>query len=376
MPSPVLPLNGIRVLDFSTLLPGPLATLMLSEAGAEVVKVERPSGDDMRNYAPSWDEAGGAAFALLNHGKQSIAADLSDTKIRDVILAMTGSFDIIVEQFRPGVMAKLGLDYDTVRAVNPSIIYCSITGYGQSGPARRKAGHDINYLGDTGVLALSCGSPGNRPLPEVPFADIAGGTYPAVLNILLALRQRDLVGTGCHIDVSMTHNLFSLMYLPWAQGHRTGVWPGNGTGTMTGASPRYNLYDTADGGVLVVAALEEKFWRTFAWAINLEEHYVSADADPKAATDRVREIIASKDTGHWNALLSRKDCCCSIMRDLRSSLTDEHFRPGILPGRNLERDGNVLPLLPIPISPSFTRGAGPISAAAPRLGSTNAKYNI
>lgn len=370
-----LPLAGLRVLDFSTLLPGPLATLMLSEVGADVVKVERPSGDDMRDYAPIWDDAGGAAFALLNRGKDSIVADLTDEKARDAILALTTSFDIVVEQFRPGVMAKLGLDYDTVKTVNPSIIYCSITGYGQTGPLHRKAGHDVNYLGDTGVLALSCGTPGHRSLPQAPLADIAGGAYPAVINILLALRQRDRDGTGCHIDVSMTHNLFPFMYLPWAEGHLTGVWPENGQGTMTGASPRYNLYDTSDGGVLVVGALEEKFWRIFAEAIGLENEYISGAAGSEAIIDRIRGIIRLRDTAYWDALLSPKDCCCSIMRDLRSSLTDPHFSEGFSEGPMLERDGEGLPALPLPISSNF-RGGGFPNTKAPLLGSANPKFGL
>jgi crotonobetainyl-CoA:carnitine CoA-transferase CaiB-like acyl-CoA transferase len=348
---------------------------MLSEAGAEVVKVERPSGDDMRTYPPTWDEAGGAAFALLNEGKESIVADLTDPHTRDAILALTASFDIVVEQFRPGVMAKFGLDYDAVRAVNPGIIYCSITGYGQNGPLRRKAGHDVNYLGDTGVLAISCGKRGHRVLPALPLADIAGGTYPAVINILLALRQRDIAGTGCNIDVAMSPNLFTLAYLPWAKGHLTNSWPENGKGAMTGGSPRYNLYDTKDDGVLIVAALEQKFWLTFTRAIGLEDQYISGIAGDNATIARVQEIIGAEDAAYWDELLSTKDCCCSIMRDLRSSLDDDHFS-GRLPSKQQVRaDGNVLPSLPLPISSIFTKRE-PHETKPPRLGSSNEKYGL
>jgi crotonobetainyl-CoA:carnitine CoA-transferase CaiB-like acyl-CoA transferase len=369
------PLQGIRVLDFSTLLPGPMATLMLAEAGAEVVKVERPSGDDMRHYPPGWNSGGGAAFSLLNHGKKSVVVDLNDPHAREAILAAIPRFDVIVEQFRPGVMKKFGLDYESVRAVNPRIIYCSITGYGQTGPLRRKAGHDINYLGDTGLLALSCGEVGGRALPQAPLADIAGGTYPAVINILLALRQRDLSGEGIHLDVSMTGNLFALMYLPWAQGHAAGDWPGNGTGTMTGASPRYNLYDAADGGVIVVAALEDKFWCRLAEIVHLEPEFADDKSNPRATRERLRAIFKLHDTAYWESLFATEDCCCSTMRSLQEALMDPHFSD-LRATRTIKgMGGSQLPVLPLPLAPQFG-GPDRTVAPGPILGSANDEFGL
>ena len=205
------PLSGIRVLDFTTLLPGPMATLMLAEAGAEVIKIERPGGEDMRRFQPFWGRES-VLFALLNRGKKSVAADLKDAAARDRVLAMAKDADVVVEQFRPGVMARLGLGYEQFRAINSRIVYCAITGYGQSGPRRDRAGHDLNYIGDAGLLALSSGTPGHRTVPPGLIADIAGGSYPAVMNILLALRQRDASGEGCFIDVSMTESVFPFAY--------------------------------------------------------------------------------------------------------------------------------------------------------------------
>src|SRR5688500_4820002 len=150
------PLAGVLVLDFTTLLPGPLATLMLAEAGAEVVKIERPQGEETRSYPPGW-EGESAIFALLNRGKKSVALDLKITTERERLLPLLRRADVLVEQFRPGVMARLGLDYETLEKVNPRLIYCSITGYGQNGPKRDVAGHDLNYIGDTGLLSLSMG---------------------------------------------------------------------------------------------------------------------------------------------------------------------------------------------------------------------------
>jgi len=188
-----LPLEGLVVLDFSTLLPGPLATLMLAEAGAEVIKVEKPQGDDMRHFPPRLGETS-APFAVLNAGKRSIALDLKDPDQRAALRPLIERADILVEQFRPGVMAKLGLGYDAVRAINPRIIYCSITGFGQAGPRAQEAGHDLNYAAVSGLLSLSPGTAASPTVPPMLAADIGGGSLPAVLNILLALRRRDATG--------------------------------------------------------------------------------------------------------------------------------------------------------------------------------------
>jgi crotonobetainyl-CoA:carnitine CoA-transferase CaiB-like acyl-CoA transferase len=189
------PLSGLLVLDFTTLLPGPLAALMLAEAGAEVVKIERPGGEDMRRYPPFW-EGESAAFALLNRGKTSLVADLKSKDGQTKLNVLLEKTDVLVEQFRPGVMNRLGFGYDAVRALNPRLIYCSISGYGQSGPRAGEAGHDLNYIGNTGLLSLQPG-PADRPVvPPALVADIGGGTGPAVINILLALRQREQTGNG------------------------------------------------------------------------------------------------------------------------------------------------------------------------------------
>jgi crotonobetainyl-CoA:carnitine CoA-transferase CaiB-like acyl-CoA transferase len=184
------PLAGVRVIDFSTLLPGPLATLMLAEAGAEIVKIEKPwLGDELRAYAP---QSGGSSigFALLNRGKRSVALDLKDPAARGRLLPLLRTAAVLVEQFRPGVMARLGLGYEAIREINPRIVYCSITGYGQSGPKAAVAGHDLNYGAETGLLALAAGGPAGAPtVPPGLIADIGGGALPAVINILLALRH-------------------------------------------------------------------------------------------------------------------------------------------------------------------------------------------
>ena len=174
------PLSGIRVVDLTNLLPGPLATLMLAEAGAEVIKIERPGGDDMRGYPPEW-QGTGAAFSLLNRGKKLLTLDLKTPDGATQLRALLQDADILVEQFRPGITEKLGFGYDAARAINPRLIYCSITGYGQTGPRATEAGHDLNYIGNTGLLSLQPGPPDRPVVPPALIADIAGRFEPALL---------------------------------------------------------------------------------------------------------------------------------------------------------------------------------------------------
>jgi len=368
------PLENLLVLDFSTLLPGPMATLILAEAGAEVVKIERPeSGDDMRGYVPRWG-AESANFALLNRGKRSIALNLKVKADRARLQPLLERADVLVEQFRPGVMERLGLGYAEVAACNPRLIYCSITGYGQNGPKRDVAGHDLNYIGDTGLLALSMGPAQSPVVPPALIADIAGGAYPAVMNILLALLQRNLTGRGCHLDVAMTDNLFPFMYWALGQGAATGIWPGNGTDLVTGGTPRYHLYPTADGRIVAAAPIEDRFWRVFCDTIGLEPELRDDTRDPAATIRRIQEIIVAFPSDHWREIFARADCCCSIMADLQTALKDAHFQARGLFRWVLRNERNeTLPALPVPVDPAFRAAPGE-ALAAPPLGAHTTEY--
>ena len=361
-------LAGVTVLDFSTLLPGPMATLFLAEAGAEVIKVERPGrGEEMRSYIPRWGKDS-ANFAMLNRGKKSIALDLKDEAARARLRPLIARADIVVEQFRPGVMARLGLGYDDIRAIKPDIVYCSITGYGQSGPGAARAGHDLNYIGDTGLLALSCGTADTPVVPPALIADIAGGSYPAVLNILLALRQRDRTGEGAHLDIAMADNLFPFLYWALGEGQATGKWPGNGDALVSGGSCRYRLYPTADGRFVAVAALEQKFWLAFCAAIGLDEELVDDTVAPERTTRRVAEIIASRTADELEPVLRAADCCCSIMRSVRDAMADPHFAArGIFANRLANAEGEEIAALPTPIAEP-ARARKPAVGRAPALG--------
>ncbi len=227
------PLSGLFVLDFTTLLPGPLASLMLAEAGAEVLKIEQPGGENARRFPPLIDGES-AAFAMLNRGKKSLVLDLKSKTDLAKLRPLIARADILLEQFRPGVMERLGLGYEQLCAINPKLIYCSISGYGQSGPRAGDAGHDINYIGNTGLLDLQPG-PVDRPVvPPMLAADIAGGSFPAVINILLALRARDQSGKGCHIDIAMTDAMFTFTWAALALGAAIGKFPKPGEMWLVG----------------------------------------------------------------------------------------------------------------------------------------------
>ncbi|MBI4204491.1 MAG: CoA transferase [Betaproteobacteria bacterium] len=364
------PLEGIRVLDFTTLLPGPLATLLLAEAGAEVIKIERPgAGDEMRSYHPKFG-TDSVNFALLNRGKRSLAIDL---KAQDAVAQLTPllkSADVIVEQFRPGVMDRLGLGYEAISGLNPRIVYCSITGYGQSGPRALTAAHDLNYIAETGLLALAAGADGAPVLPPALIADIGGGTYPAVMNILLALRSRDQSGRGCKLDVAMTDNLFAFMYWALGDGFSAERWPQPGEALVTGGSPRYQIYRTRDDRFIAAAPLEERFWQNFCEAIGLAADARDDSRDPHATRRAVADRIRSRTADEWRTLFAGKDVCCSVVTSIKDALADPHLIARRLFDRKVAADGKEIAALPVPIAAAF-RPATTV-AGYPALGEANA----
>ncbi len=347
------PLTGLLVLDFTTLLPGPLASLMLAEAGAEVIKIERPGGEDMRRFPPIVDGES-AVFAMLNRGKEVLTLDLKAEGERAKLIPLIKRADILIEQFRPGVMARLGLGYDDVRKFNPKLIYCSISGYGQSGPRVEEAGHDINYIGNTGVLDLQPGPAGAPVVPPMLVADIAGGSFPAVINILLALRARDRSGQGCHLDVAMTDAMFTFAWYALALGAATGKFPKPGELALVGGSPRYQLYPAKDGKIVACGAIEQKFWLAFTQAIGLPAELVNDLRDPKATRDAVAKLIAARTSDEWRPIFAAADCCTTIVVPLEQALQDPHFvQRGLFDHKVESAKGKILPALPLPIAPPF-----------------------
>ena len=347
------PLSGLTVLDFSTLLPGPLAALMLAEAGAEVIKIERPGGEDMRSFPPLWDGES-AVYAMLNRGKRRLTLDLKNDEDRATLDPLLKRADILIEQFRPGVMDRLGLGFDAVHARNPRLIYCSISGYGANGPRAHEAGHDINYIGATGLLALQPG-PADRPVvPPMLAADIAGGSFPAVINILLALRARDRSGKGCRLDIAMTDAMFTFGWYAMALGEAAGRFPAPGELALAGGSPRYQIYPAKDGRLIACGALEQKFWTAFTQAIGLTPEFVDDSRDPAATRDAVARLIASKTSEEWRPVLAGADCCVTVIASLEEAMRDPHFRERGLFAHRLENaSGGRITALPVSIASQF-----------------------
>lgn len=346
-PAP-LPLAGVRVLDFSNLLPGPLASLLLADAGADVVKVERPgTGDEIRRFPPVFGSTGGN-FALLNRGKHGLTADLKEEGDRAHIRKLALSADVLIEQFRPGVMDRLGFGYEELSRENPRLVYCSITGYGQTGDRAQKAGHDLNYMAETGLLGLTRGADGAPVLPPVLAADVAGGAYPAVMNILLALTQRQASGRGCHLDVAMSDNLFTLAYWGLAGGH-AGQWPRPGNELLSGGSPRYQVYRTSDGKYLAAAPLEERFWQVFCERIGLPADERDDERDPDATRARVADLIADKTAEDWRAIFAGADACVCLATSLEDAAADPAFHERGLFRRSVSDGTARMPALPLPL---------------------------
>lgn len=359
------PLKGIKVLDFSTLLPGPMCTLILAEAGADVIKLERMDGDEMRRYVPKFDDGDSINFVLLNRGKRSICLDLKSEADRAQVLELVKDVDVLVEQFRPGVMRRLGLDYETLAEINPRLIYCSITTYGQYGPKALRAAHDLNFQAETGMLALSADAEGAPVIPPTLTGDLAAGTYPAVINILFALRQRDSDGKGQHLDIAMTDNLFTLMYWGLGNGWVQGDWPRPGKELLTGASPRYAVYKTSDGKFLAAAPLEDKFWLLFVDLIGAP--HLAREQDEAAAKEEVARRIAEHPASYWAELFDGKDVCVSEIVNLQEAVQDPHFNErGLFDRQVATRFGRVMGALPVPVCASFRSEA--VEVAAPGLG--------
>ena len=366
-------LEGIKVIDFSTLLPGPLASLFLSETGAEVIKIEKPDvGDEIRLSNPQWGEQS-VSFSLLNRGKKSLSLDLKDPKNLKILIPILKEADIIIEQFRPGVMKRLGLDYESIEKINQDIIYVSITGYGQYGPKSMVAGHDLNYIGNAGLLSISMGRENDTVVPPALVADIAGGSYPAVINILLALRKRDLNNEGSYIDISMSDNLFPFMFWGLGSGFAHNKWPGNSDGVLSGGSPRYNIYKTSDGSYVAAAPLEDRFWNKFCEAIELPKKFIKMQNDQENVIEEIRKIIGQKEKNYWLDVFNKADCCCSIVKSIEEAINDNHFKVRkIFENKIINNLGEEIPALPIPIDMQFRKDQK--RASAPSLGDINDQF--
>ncbi|MFQ5856553.1 MAG: CaiB/BaiF CoA transferase family protein [Anaerolineae bacterium] len=364
-------LTGMRVLDLSRLLPGPYCTMLLADQGADVIKVEDPAGGDYARFSEPFVDGTSVIFEMLNRGKRSIALNLKTDAGRDIFLHLAGDADVILEGFRPGTVDRLGIGFEGVRAVNPRIVYCSLSGYGQTGPRRDRAGHDINYIGLAGLLGLNRRAGELPVVPGVQIADLSGGLL-AALGIMAALWARDRTGTGHHVDVSMFDGVMSWLVMaaapllagtPRPRSGRQGV-PAPGQALLTGGVPCYNVYETADGRYMSLGALEPKFWQNFCEAVDCED-LLGSGYDP-GAIDDVRAIFRQHTQAEWTQVFSATDACCEPVLTLEEALSGPQTQARKMVVDNEHPQAGRLRQLGAPVK--FSDADAEIGGPAPALG--------
>ena len=323
-------LEGLKILDFTTLLPGPYATLVLADLGAEVLKVSSPSKRDIvLEYEPFVEGTDIAANeAWLGRNKRNIFLNLKHPKAIAIVKRLIQEYDIVIEQFRPGVMEKLGLGYEALKAVNPALIYCSLTGYGQTGPMAKAAGHDCNYLARSGNLAMA-GYRDAGPAPmNIQIADICVGSMNSVVGILAAVQYRNRTGKGQYIDVAMLDGLVPFTAMDGTRFLATGEDCGRESRRLNGGS-LYGYYETKDGEYLSVGSLEPKFWAAFCQGIGCPD-LIEGTVEPEnidTVRERVRGVLKTKTRDEWTAIFQELDCCVEPVLSLKEALLeDEHIR--------------------------------------------------
>lgn len=320
-----LPLSGVKVLDLSRLLPGPLATQHLADFGAEVIKIEEPERGD---YVRRTDSAGehSAVFNAANRNKLSATLNLKADQDREIFLALCETADLVVEGFRPGVMDRLGIGYDILRQHNPQIVLCSISGYGQTGPNRMRAGHDINYLAEAGVADQTGVDGGPPALSNFQIADLAGGTLTACMGIMIALYDAARTGHGRHVDISMTDATLVHAIMPMADTLQYGRSPERGKARLSGALPCYRYYETSDGRYIAVGALEPNFWKILVNSLSrpdLEDCALGSSEQQLFAGTELAGIFGSKTQSYWEAHFREHDCCVNAVRTIEEALNSE-----------------------------------------------------
>jgi alpha-methylacyl-CoA racemase len=367
------PLSGIHILDLSRLLPGAYASQMLADFGADVIKVEEPGTGDYGRFMPPHGPGGMSLYFLaINRNKRSITLNLKLQQGRDVFLRMVRRADVVLESFRPGVLERLGLGYEQLKEIHPGLIYCAISGYGQDGPYRLRAGHDLNYAGYAGLLHYNRGSNGEPAMPATQLGDLAGGSFMAVIGILAALVGRTQTGEGRMIDVSMTEGVMSLLPLVASAYLNTREAPQPGRSSLDGGLPCYNIYETQDGKHITLAALEYKFWHTFCTRIGhlelLPFHLPLGPAEREQAMDMLRAIFKTKTRAEWLAELAGIDACIGPVYSIDEAFNDPQAQArGIsISGKQAGEAGEMFRTLP-----SFPRISGVESEqryAPPALG--------
>ncbi|WHY88898.1 CaiB/BaiF CoA-transferase family protein [Neobacillus novalis] len=365
-------LEGLKILDFSTLVPGPYATMCLADMGADVLRIKSGTRPDVVDFLPPFlpETMLSSVSAQLSRNKKLMTLNLKDSRAREVIHQLLGEYDIIIEQFRPGVMAKLHLDYESLKKVNPRLIYCSLTGYGQTGPMRTRAGHDINYIAMSGVASYSGKKESGPPLLGVQIGDIASGSNNAIIGILSAVIYRERTGKGQHIDVSMTDGMIAFnSFMQGAAYLVDGKDVGMEENLVNGGS-LYDYYETQDGRYLSFGGVEPQFFKQFCQTIGRPD-FATGGVTPKNGTaikEEIRQIIRTRTLEDWMDLFNEADACVEpvlkLSEVLDSPLVRERGMVVEVPGPN----GNKIKQIANPIKfseslPEYRHTGIPLSQA-------------
>ena len=368
-------LDGVRVLDLTRLLPGGFCTLLLADMGADVLKVEDTAGGDYIRWMPPYyggeeqqrEGTASAYFLALNRNKRSMRLNLKDPRGRDVLLRLVEDHDVLVESFRPGVMDRLGVGWDALRAQNPRLVYCPISGYGQDGPLTERSGHDTNYLALNGLLGLT-GRRGGPPIQSAgQIADLGGGGLMAAVGILAALLERERSGAGQMVDISMTDGALSWLAMVAARYFAEQRVPHRGEPELTGGIACYFPYETKDGRWVALGALEPKFWQNWCKGAGrpdlVEKQFEHPDSE---AGTEIAAVFRERTRDEWAAFAGEHDCCLEPILDLDEALESELVRArGMVV--ELEQPGiGAVKQVGAPVK--LSRTPADTSGAAPALG--------
>lgn len=365
-----MPLTGLRILDLTRLLPGGFCTMMLADLGADVLKVEEPRrGDYIREYLPK-DEHGESAYHLAyNRNKRSLGLNLKSPKGVEVFKKLASRADVLVEGFRPGVMDRLGVGYSQLSPLNPRLIYCSLSGYGQEGPYKHKVGHDINYIGYAGVLGITGIADGPPVIPGVQTADIGGGGLMAAFAILAALLSRERTGEGQYLDVSMLDGTIAWLSLHAAAYLLAGERARRGRAALNGGYPCYNIYPTKDGKYVTLGNLEEQFWKELCRVINRPDLLHDAYATGKRGEEvrgELERVFQEKTREEWLEVFSSVDVCFGPAYELEEVFEDPQVKAREMVTQVPHPKGGSSPGLGVPVK--FSKTPGRMRLPAPSLG--------
>ena len=321
-------LEGIKIIDMSRLAPGPYCTMILGDLGADIIRIDPGGGRAAEAIMPGMadDVERRVAYNASGRNKKSIVLNLRQDEAREIFYKLAEGADVILEEFRPGVVKRLGVDYETIKKLNPRIVYCSLTGFGQDGPYHSMAGHDINYISIGGALGI-IGEKGRPPTPPSNLvADYAGGGMHAAIGVLAALMARERTGKGQHVDIAMCDGVVSLMHMAAMQYFSTGQVPQRGSDMLTGAMPHYNVYQTKDGKYLSLGALEPWFYENLCKSLGREDliPYEWDESKREELTSIFKETFLTKTRDEWFEIFKQTDTCAAPIYAIDEVFADPH----------------------------------------------------